>query len=316
MTSFCEPSAATVHSGDQPRDVLRFLADGIDRGLPGALCTLVGIDGTASRALGTQMAVLGDGSSSGSLSGGCIEGAVAAEARSAMARREGVDIRFGTGSPFFDLKLPCGGGIDVRINPIEKAAILRAGLQRLAKRSSFSLAIGKQQVTLAPSRPAGWVAADFLRTYAPPTRLVVFGQGIEATTLLTIARAAGFDVDLYSTLDSSRVPGGIVNPLTTPTSIPKIPIDRWTAAIVLFHDIDWDVAILKHLLPADCLYIGALGSRATHASRLERLRTEGVPESQLQRIKSPVGLFPSSRDARTLSLSILADVAQAEARLS
>jgi xanthine dehydrogenase accessory factor len=316
LPGLCDPPNAANGGDSQPAEVLQFLADGLDRGLPGALCTLVGIDGTAARDLGAQMAILGDGLYAGSLSGGCVEGVVAAEAHAAMARREGVDIRLGRGSRFLDLQLPCGGGIDVRINPIADIGVLRAGLERLAQRRPFSLALGRREVKIAPVGRPGWVAADFVRTYAPPTRLAVFGHGIEATTLVSIARAAGFGVELYSTIEAARVPGGMVKPLTTPTAIPEIPLDRWTAALVLFHDLDWDVAVLQRLLPAETLYLGALGSRQTHAARLARLRKGGVPEAQLKRIKSPIGLFPSSRDARTLALSILADIAQAEARVA
>jgi xanthine dehydrogenase accessory factor len=91
-------------------DVLNQAARWLDDGRRVALVTLVGIEGTTSRSIGTQMAVADDGRSIGPLSGGCIEAAIVAEARDALRAGAARVVRFGVGSPYIDVRLPCGGG--------------------------------------------------------------------------------------------------------------------------------------------------------------------------------------------------------------
>src|SRR3546814_8839304 len=95
----------------RPEDILRFIRDRTDGGEATVLVTLTGIEGSSPRALGAQMAVTTSGEYVGSFSGGCIDGAVVAEALETLAARQSRQVRYGIGSPYFDIRLPCGGGI-------------------------------------------------------------------------------------------------------------------------------------------------------------------------------------------------------------
>ena len=116
------PTLATprkAFSTDRAYDVLNFAIDYFKAGLGVALCTLVEIRGGSSRPLGAQMAVAQDGSYCGYVSGGCTEAAIAAEALQAMRSGHDRFVMLGEGSPFFDIVLPCGGGITVAIHLIK-----------------------------------------------------------------------------------------------------------------------------------------------------------------------------------------------------
>lgn len=110
---------------DDAKAILTFAADGAETKYGSALVTLVEIRGGAARALGAQMAVRGDGGYCGYVSGGCTEAAVAAEAVAAINKGTDRYLRLGEGSQFFDIILPCGGGITLAIHVVRDVAPLR-----------------------------------------------------------------------------------------------------------------------------------------------------------------------------------------------
>ena len=122
-----------------PQDILAFLADDPGAEAGSVLVTLTGIEGSTSRALGAQLAVRADGSYLGSFSGGCIEAAVVAEALAVLAEGRGRTVRYGVGSPFIDIRLPCGGGIDLLFTPRPDLAALRRVLESLEARQPAAL---------------------------------------------------------------------------------------------------------------------------------------------------------------------------------
>lgn len=112
------PAPACAFVTDDPAAIINYAADGAECGLGSALVTLIEIRGGAARALGAQMAVRGDGSYCGYVSGGCTEAAVAAEAIAAISKDTDRYLSLGEGSPFFDISLPCGGGITLAIHVV------------------------------------------------------------------------------------------------------------------------------------------------------------------------------------------------------
>jgi xanthine dehydrogenase accessory factor len=96
--------------------------------------------------------------------------------------------------------------------------------------------------------------------------------------------------------------------LVMTTNLPALGADRWTAAVLLFHDHDWEGPILSQLLETDAFYIGAMGSRAAHQARCDDLRSRGIADEQIARIQGPIGLIPSMRDPETLAVSVLAEL--------
>lgn len=277
---------------DDPALVLDFALDALGAGMPTALVTLVAVTGGSSRAPGAQMAVRTDGHYCGVVSGGCVEAAAAAEAMAALAEGRGRRVRFGAGSPFFDIALPCGGGITLDIHLLADAAPLLSVRRALLARGRAALLFGAGGEGLSPVDPAGGTArfgAGLRVVYRPEVRLVVSGAGLEAETLCMLALASGYTV--------------------SPAAGERLAIDRDTAVVLLHHDIERDLPVLSRALSAAPFYLGALGSRRTHQRRVARLSAMGFTPSEIDRIKAPVGLFPRARDARTLALSILADIA-------
>jgi xanthine dehydrogenase accessory factor len=275
-----------------PVDALRLIERGQFEGVPGVLITLVAIEGSSSRAIGTQMAVLADGRQVGSFSGGCIERAIAAEALDVLASSIPRTVRYGSGSPYIDVRLPCGGGIDLLFTPRPDPVAICAVLALLDARQPARLALG-----------------DHIQHYAPGLRLVALGHGEDLTALVRLARAYGVDVAAWTPLADGLADIGI-NPLVTRTHLPAIASDRWTAIVFVFHDHDWEELLLPQALALPAFYYGAVGSQRTHRARIERLRAAGVPADRIDALRGSIGLIPGTRDPATLALSILAELVQ------
>ncbi|EOV9649129.1 XdhC family protein [Cronobacter malonaticus] len=297
LTEQARPEATFLT--DDSTAILRFAAQALRAGMAAALVTLVEIRGGSSRALGAQMAVRDDGAYCGFVSGGCVEAAAAFEALEAIACGEDRLVKYGEGSPYFDIVLPCGGGITLAIHPLREATPLLAVLNSLSQRKAAGLRYHPSTQTLQsvlPVQKTGWRDDVFDVRYTPCTQVIIFGRSVEAEATATIAQAAGYDV---------LVNDG-VNPQTACAQM-----DADTAVIVLFHDLDRELPVLEAALSDAPFYIGALGSQRTHAARTAALRERGFSEQDIARIKAPIGIFPKARDAQSLALSILADVAAA-----
>jgi xanthine dehydrogenase accessory factor len=126
--------------------------------------------------------------------------------------------------------------------------------------------------------------------------MVVYGRSVEALATASIAQAAGYE-------------------LLTGDAPQAQALDEFTAVILLYHDLQCELPVLLAALRSRPFYIGALGSRRTHATRVEKLVSLGFTEAEIARIKAPIGIFAQARDARSLALSIVADVAAARLKV-
>lgn len=281
--------------------VLRFAVEALTSGMEAALVTLVAIEGGAARPLGAQMAVREDGLYCGFVSGGCVESAVAFEAMAVIASGQDRKVRYGKGSPWFDIVLPCGGGIDLCIHKLRSVRPLLAVLNSLAQRRPAGLRYCPRTQMLHALEGApctGWDNEGFATGYRPRVQIVLHGRSVEAQATATLARAAGFDV----------------HPFDGPVGSTVATIDADTAVILLWHDLHRELPVLQATLAGNPFYIGALGSQRTHARRVEKLLELGWQQADIDRIKAPIGIFPKARDAQSLALSVLADVAAARLR--
>jgi len=244
------------------------------------LCTIVGIDGSFSRRLGAQLAVHTDGAITGSLADGCLEKQLASEVAAAT---EPVVKRFGAGSELIDFRLPCGSGLDLLIDPSPDRAACRAAAEQLARREAAALALPAEALPQ--------------RDYIPALRLQLFGEGPELEALAALAAASGLEVEAQGkdALSLGRRPQGLT-------------ADPWTAIVLLFHDHEWEQAILEWALGTPAFFIGAQGGFEARRGRSERLAAAGTPPDQLARIRSPVGVIARSREPGVLALSVLAEV--------
>jgi xanthine dehydrogenase accessory factor len=296
-----------------------FLLAGDTFGVRGALVTIYAINGGAPKPVGTQLGVLADGRFIGYVSGGCVEPAIAAEVAAVIARGRNEILTFGRGSRFIDIRFPCGGGIDVHIQVDPDPKVLSEALFRLEGRRPFSLLFDKAggALTLADGLGPATGHADnlFRRRYLPRTRVLLVGRGADLEVTARAARAAEFDVALATPSEETAASladlGVPVTLLRTPSEQWDLPIDPWTATVLLFHEHEWEDGILADALTRDGFYVGALGSQRTHGQRRERLRARGVPEAAIDRIRGPIGLISRVREPGILALSILAEIAEA-----
>lgn len=298
-----------------PADILRFALARIEEGVATILVTLTGIEGAAPRAIGAQMAVAADGRHVGSFSGGCIEAAVVAEAIETLADGRARLVRFGAGSPYLDIRLPCGSGIDLLFNPNPGRDAIADTLARLDRRETAALRLSADGVASEVRvDTTGWQDGAFQLRYHPALRIVAMGQGEELTALAQLARTFGAGISAISPdrhlLAELDAEGFETTHLATRTVPPSLTADPWTAILSVFHDRDWEDELLPHALGLDAFYVGAIGSRRTQAMRLDALRSAGVPDRLCRRLRTSVGLIPAARDPATLALSALAQIVQ------
>jgi xanthine dehydrogenase accessory factor len=238
------------------------------------------------------MAVLADGRQIGSFSGGCVERAITAEAMDVLASGKPRTVRYGIGSPYIDVRLPCGGGIDLLFTPQPDSAQVAAALARLGHRLPTQLRLG-----------------DHVQHYAPRLRLIALGHGEDLTALVRLSRAYGVDVAAYTPMQDGAIDEGVL-PLVTRTHLPRLHSDPWSAIVFAFHDRDWEEFLLPQALAQPAFYYGAVGSRRTHHARIERLQAAGVSPARIDALRGSIGLIPGTRNPATLALSILAELVQ------
>jgi xanthine dehydrogenase accessory factor len=260
----------------------------------GALCTVTAIDGSWSRRLGAQLAVLPDGSTRGSLADGCLEKALATEALSGGPARV---LRYGEGSPFLDIRLPCGSGIEVMVDPVPDRGALAAACAALIGRQPADLRVGMT--------PQG----AFVRQFLPKLRLLVMGSGPEVVALVRLARAQGIEC-----IAAGPKGEGTSDVTLSLGQTPDLFVDQWTALAVLFHDHEWERGILPWALASPAFYVGAQGGRGARETRLAMLAETGVNPVDA-RLRSPIGVFAHARTPSVLALSILAEIVAEHERL-
>ncbi len=282
---------------------------------PAALVVLTGVEGAAYRSPGALMAVFDQDSRIGSLSSGCVDAAIAAHAMEAVADGKTRQVRYGAGSPYLDLQLPCGGGLDVLILPRPDRKALAEILAAQQARRCCTLSIDPKSGALSVSADA--VPGRFAITFTPVIQAVTIGKGMEAVAFARLAHAAGWRAPLLSpdveTLETAARLGLTVSSLPASAPYWDTPLDRWTAVALFFHDHELEPPILRWALGSDAFYIGAQGSRRSREARHAALGAMGVGPDALARLKGPIGLIPRARDPETLAISVLAEIA-AEAR--
>lgn len=282
------------------------------------LITLIAVTGASTRNPGTHMAVAEDGSSTGSFSGGCVEAAVVAEALDVIRIGTPREIRFGADSPYLDIRLPCGGGIDLLFTPIEDGAIKADIFDRVNKRQPLTIILdGKNircQALSAHQMPVERSGTQILVHHLPAARLYILGHGPSVESLVGLSTSYGIDCAVLSpdpaVIAAVQDLATTADLLKTPQPTALLDPDPWTACIFYFHDHDWEAALMKQALSSPAFYVGAMGSRKTHALRLQYLAEIGVPAEESARMVAPIGLIPSTRDPATLALSTLAQVVE------
>lgn len=291
-----------------PTDVLRCLYERTSFG-DTVLVTLVSIEGSSSRALGTVVAVTERGEMFGSLAGGCIDGAIVAEAREVLIENRGRVVRYGQGSRYFDVRLPCGGGIDLLFTPKPNPHVLALALAELADRREVQIAITRDGVSLHDEASP---SDAFVLLLAPSLRVAAIGQGDDLFAFARLAARFGLDTTAVATQEHAvnilEVEPCVSARLARRDGFPLVGVDRWTAVVFLFHDHSWEEMLIPWALAHPAFYIGAVGSHRTHRARVAMLAAAGVSPERIRALRGSIGVFPATRDPASLAISVLAEI--------
>ncbi len=306
------------------------------QGTGAALATVIETWGSAPRQAGSQLAISGAGEMLGSVSGGCVEGAVVTEAQEALQDRQPRILTFGVSDETaFAAGLACGGTIRVLVEPVGEGdealpdSLLAALVEARAAPRAVALVTDPatwQRRLLHPGEdPAidarfksdrSGMAEDgrFIAIHNPPLRLIVIGAVHIAQPLLQIARTCGYAptlIDPRAAFGSeARFPGEIILDDWPDEALAALRPDARTAIVTLTHDPKLDDPAIRFALTSPCFYLGCLGSTRTHAKRVDRLTAAGFTPDQIARIHAPVGLDIGARTPAEIAVSIMAQITE------
>ena len=307
------------------------------RGDGAVLATVVETWGSAPRPAGSQLAVSADGSIAGSVSGGCVEGAVVAEAADALASGRPALLDFGVSDDeAFAVGLACGGRIRVLLEPVGGEPGLSEGLlERLVefrkrrRPAALCVNLSTWERKLADCRNVilarhvrRRMAADrsgvdgdwFVGVHNPPLRMIVIGGVHIAQPLMTMARLTGYDPVLVDPREAfateARFPGETISHDWPDEAVRELDPDVRTAVVTLTHDPKIDDPAIIAALRSDAFYVGCLGSTRTHAKRVGRLTSQGVSAADMNRIHAPVGMNIGARTPSEIAVAILAEITE------
>ena len=326
------------HSAAARAGVLRTARDWLQRDGRVALATVVDTWGSAPVPVGGQLVIAADGSFEGSVSGGCIEGEVITEAEEVLANGQPRTLDFGVADETaWRVGLPCGGQVRVYIERLEQSAgglefveravhadHRREGLLVRTRLADGQRSIFEKTTPGVPSEIASRLRSGeskllktpdgdvFLHAMLPPARIVIIGATHIAQVLCELARMTGYEVTVIDPrtafASSERFRDVNLQAEWPQDALPRIGLDPYTAVVVVAHVSHIDDEALKIALRSDCLYVGALGSSRNHAKRRERLTAAGMTETELARIKCPIGLDIGAQTPAEIAVSIMAEV--------
>ncbi|MEW6704947.1 MAG: XdhC family protein [Pseudomonadota bacterium] len=300
--------------------ILRQVVDWRQAGHRVVLATVTRTWGSAPRPIGSVVAVRGDGQIAGSVSGGCIEDDLIAKVKEgALACTKPEVTRYGVGAEEAQrFGLPCGGTMELVLEPVSEASRIPELLERLAEgglvRRTLSLADGTVQLGAAgPSDELKLTETTLVTTHGPRWRLLLIGAGQMTYYLATMARALDYEVLICDPrpeyADAWNVPGARLVRAMPDDTVLELKPDGHTAVIALTHDPKLDDLALMEALNTEAFYVGAIGSRVNQAKRKSRLAEHfGVTPEQLARLHGPVGLKNGARTPPEIAISILAEL--------
>jgi xanthine dehydrogenase accessory factor len=302
------------------REVLSELTEWIGAGEEIAFATVVETWGSSPRPLGSKMVVTRSGKMAGSVSNGCIEGAVFEEAQKVLKSRKPKVAAFGVADDVaFEVGLACGGHIEVYVEPLGPVhEHLIAMLQRNEPATlRTNLVTGETEVMEGWTPPGSELAhreGDLLvEPFRRPAHLIIVGAIHIAIPLHRLAKLMGYHVTVVDArakfATKERFPEADELIVAWPDEAMKeLVIDNSSYVVILTHDPKFDLPALRSVLGKDAGYIGAIGSRKTNQNRFDALRGEGFTEEQLSRVHGPIGLDLGSRGAEETALGILAEI--------
>ncbi|MCP5088737.1 MAG: XdhC family protein [Rhodobacteraceae bacterium] len=302
-----------------------------EAGTPVALATVIETWGAAPRPVGAQLAITAEAEMAGSVSGGCVEGAVVAEALDLLESGHSTVLEFGVADEdAFAVGLTCGGRIRVMVEPVGGSDglpvdMLRELVVQRAARQAVAYVVDTESWQRRLAEPEDGVVAEVFQTekslmqearfvglHLPPLRLAIVGAVHIAQPLASMAGLLGYDVIVVDPRDSfgseARFPGQTLVSDWPDAALAAHGLDARTAVVTLTHDPKLDLPAIETALKSDVFYLGCLGSKKTHAKRVTALKTAGFSEAEIGRIHGPVGLDIGAKSPAEIALSILAEI--------
>ncbi|QNE32642.1 XdhC family protein [Sphingomonas sp. NBWT7] len=276
-----------------------------------ALATVVSTWGSAPRPRGSHMLVHEDGRFEGSVSGGCVEGDILDTAAQILAGAPFAVKEYGVAdASAWEVGLPCGGQISVMVQPVSAEGFDPELFDRIvaARANGQSLTVTTDLATGHSDLRPVETGAVFANRYDPPRRLIVVGAVQIAQSLVGLARTLGIETVVVDPrgrfLTEERFPDTVLDDRWPDEAVAAYKPGPSTAVVTLSHDTKIDDPALIAALAADTGYVGALGSRKSHAARRERLAAAGVSDADLDRIDGPVGLDIGAIGPAEIALSV------------
>ena len=313
------------------RDLLVLAAQWHQDGQGVALAFVTSIWGSAPRQVGALLVIRQDMRIAGSVSGGCIEGAVIEAGLASLECGKAEMLSFGVADETaWQVGLSCGGEISVLVIPVSEATLPAATLQEMAQASTTRQPIsiefdipagvaGPLSTTGTTKHTASMLAADkasFALFYPPPRHLILIGAVHISQHLAQMATQCGFQVSVIDPrgifADPQRFPETTTLIHEWPSeALAGMSLDAASALVTLTHDPKIDDDALLPALASDMFYIACLGSGRTHAKRKDRLAAQGISQAQLETLSGPAGLDIGAKSPAEIAASILAELIQA-----
>ncbi len=305
-------------------NMARVALDYIASGKAAAIATVISTWGSAPRPVGARLAIAEDGAFQGSVSGGCVEGAVILAAQDALRDGKCRVLNYGVAdADAFAVGLACGGNIQILVEPIgigdgpDQAlieAMATAAERRTAYASQVNLETWERMRLDAAGLACGKAGHVYTHVIRPSLRMIIVGAVHISQSLSPMAKMAGYEVFMVdprgSFATAERFPGDVFVDAWPDEALRDIGLDAHTAVITLTHDPKIDTPALGVALRSDVFYIGALGSRKTHAKRVAELKGLGFDDAEIAKIHAPVGLNIGAKTPAEIAVSILAEVTE------
>ena len=300
-------------------EVLKTVAGWISDGHRCELITVIKTWGSSPRPIGATLAICDDGRVVGSVSGGCIEDDLIERVRqSGITRTVPEIVSYGiTADEAHRFGLPCGGTIELSIEPLSSASTILDLLERLDRHELVARKLNLQtgEVTLSPACAGAvqQIADGVLTTiHGPRWRLFIIGAGQLSRFLAQVATAMDYHVTVCDPREEYRagwhLPGVRLVHTMPDDLVIEARLDHRSAVVALTHDPKLDDLALMEALKSDAFYVGAIGSRVNNAKRRQRLKEFDLNDEQLARLHGPIGLYIGSKTPAEIAISILAEL--------
>jgi xanthine dehydrogenase accessory factor len=305
-------------------EVLKTAAAWLDAGHRCELVTVIKTWGSSPRPIGATLAVRDDGRVVGSVSGGCIEDDLIENVRAKGIAEDAAPHVVSYGISADDAHrfgLPCGGTIELAIEPLHAGSGIRELLQRLEAGELLErrLDLNTGAVTLSPAAPGATLRLEnetLTTVHGPRWRLFIIGAGPLSRFLAQVAGAMDYRVIVCDPREEYRadwnLPGVELVHTMPDDLVIEAKLDARSAVVALTHDPKLDDLALMEALKSDAFYVGAIGSRLNNAKRRERLKLFDLSDAQLDRLHGPIGIYIGSKTPSEIGIAILAEMTAAK----